>query len=67
MSDGRWLDADLTVLGISDLREGDAGRFFENTNSIVDVLGTVVLAHASSYFGEPLVRTAVNRALKEGG
>ncbi len=55
---GESIDADLTVLGISDLRGGDPGRFFDNTNSIVDVLGTVVLTHASSYFGEPLVRTA---------
>ena len=55
---GESIDADLTVLGLSDLREGTATDFVHNTNSILDVLGTVVLAHASSYFGEPLVRSA---------
>ena len=55
---GESIDADLTVLGLSDLREAGAARFVEDTNSIVDVLGTVVLVRASSYFGEPLVRSA---------
>jgi amino acid transporter len=55
---GESIDADLTVLGLSDLREGDAARFVSDTNSIVGVLGTVVLAHASSFFAEPLVRAA---------
>ena len=52
------IDADLTVIGLSDLRAGDAARFVSDTNSLVDVLGTVVLAHASSFFSEPLVRAA---------
>ncbi len=52
------IDADLTVLGLSDLRAGDAAQFVSDTNYIVDVLGTVVLAHASSYFAEPLVHAA---------
>lgn len=55
---GESIDADLTVLGLSDLREGDAVQFVADTNSIVDVLGTIVFAHASSYFDEPLVRAA---------
>ncbi len=55
---GESIDADLTVLGLSDLREGDPARFVADTNSIVGVLGTVVLAHASSFFAEPLVRAA---------
>ncbi len=55
---GESIDADLTVLGLSDMREGDATRFIADMNSVVDVLGTVVLARASSFFAEPLVRAS---------
>ncbi len=59
---GESIDADLTVIGLSDLREGDPARFVADTNSIVGVLGTVVLAHASSFFAEPLVRAGRSAA-----
>ena len=50
------VDADLTIIGISDLRDGDPVRFVADTTRMVDELRSVVLVHASSYFAEPLVR-----------
>jgi len=58
------IEADLTVLGLADIRGEDGASFITDTNALVDVLGTALVTHASSLFREPLVESAALAALR---
>jgi amino acid transporter len=46
---------DLIMLGMPDILPHNSARFLEDTNSLIDDLGTVLLVHASSYFEIPYI------------
>jgi hypothetical protein len=57
-------DADLTVLGMADVGREDVDRFAAESVALADVLGTVLLVHASSFFRQPLTESAALTTLR---
>ena len=45
-------DADLVLVGIPEIEEGDETSFVDNTNNLVRTIGTTLLVKASSQFDE---------------